>query len=139
MTNEDLIAKNLLQLGAFLFRAGNRMIECYGLNQQQFVILSEIVSRQKVSQKQLVAELLLEKSNVSKIVKKLKQEKLINMKTSQEDKRATLLSPTAKGREVSKGCKSILHDWNMEWLASYQEEKKEEVLVILQGLNSLTK
>lgn len=139
MTNEDLIVKNLLQLGAFLFRAGNRMIECYGLNQQQFIILSEIVSRQKVSQKQLVAELLLEKSNVSKIVKKLKQEKLINMKISQEDKRATLLSPTAKGREVSKGCKSILHDWNMEWLASCQEEKKEEVLVILQGLNSLTK
>ncbi len=139
MTNEDAIVKNILQLGAFMYREGNRMIENYSLNQQQFIILKEIVTRQKVSQKQLVTELLLEKSNVSKIVKKLKSAKLINIKISQEDKRTTFLSPSKKGREVSNGCMGILHDWNMKWLASYPERKKIEVLSVLQSLNSLPK
>jgi DNA-binding MarR family transcriptional regulator len=139
MKKEDRIVKNLLQVGAFLHRTGNRMIEDHGLNQQQFVILNEIVLRRQVSQKQLVADLLLEKSNVSKIVKKLREAKLVNVDLSTEDRRATLLSPTIKGREVCGHCMNILQNWNREWLASFSEKEKIEVLDCLQNLNALIK
>lgn len=139
MKKEDLIVKNLLQIGAFLYRTGNRIIDVHGLNQQQFVILNEIVLRQQVSQKQLILDLLLEKSNVSKIVKKLRGAKLVNVNLSTEDRRTTLLSPTRKGREVCGYCMGLLHDWNKEWLVSLSEKQKEEILNGLKDLNVLIK
>jgi len=139
MKKEDQIVKNLLQVGAFLYRTGNRLIEFYGLNQQQFIILNEIVLRQKVSQKELVADLLLEKSNVSKIVKKLREAKLVRVDLSTEDRRATALSSTSKGKEVCGHCMTILRKWNKEWLASFSEKEKGEILAGLQNLNALIK
>ena len=139
MKKEDRIVKNLLQIGAFLYRTGNRVIDVHGLNQQQFVILNEIVLRQQVSQKQLIVDLLLEKSNVSKIVKKLRGAKLVNVDLSTEDRRTTLLSPTRKGGEVRDYCMGVLRNWNKEWLASLSEKQKEEILNGLKDLNALIK
>ncbi len=137
MNIEDRIVKNLLQLGAFLYRTGNRMTEAYGLNQQQFIILNEIVSRQNVSQKQIVAELLLEKSNVSKIIKKLREAELVTVDASPDDRRTAVLSPTLKGKEVCSDCLNTVCRWNREWLSSCSYKKKQQFLDVLKDAKTL--
>lgn len=137
MKNEDRIVKNLLQLGVFLYKTSNKMTEVYGLNQQQFILLNEIVSRQQVTQKQLVADLLLEKSNVSKIVKKLKKTELIVVDTSIQDRRTTIVRSTGKGKEVWHSCMRTLCDWNRQWLSSISGQEKEKILNALESLKKL--
>jgi len=97
-----VIVKGLLKIGSDLHRLGNSITGKYGLNQQQFVVLSEIVDRGPINQKQLVGGLVIEKSNLSKIVKKLKTVDLINITSSPEDGRTTLLSATKKVKQFGK-------------------------------------
>ena len=94
------IMRNLLKIGSGLHRNGDRIAGEYGLNQQQFVVLTEIIDRGPINQKQLIGGLVIEKSNLSKIVKKLKSLGFIRITPSPEDGRATLLSVTKKGESV---------------------------------------
>ena len=81
------IVKSLLRLGVFLQREGNRIVSDFGLNQQQLVVLKEIQEKGPVSQREICSELLLEKSNVSKIVGKLYSQGYITVSHSERDNR----------------------------------------------------
>lgn len=114
--NKIQIVRTLLQIGAYLQKTGNRITKRFGLTQQQFVVLNEIVKRESINQKQIVGALLLEKSNVSKIVKKLHAAKLINVATSSADARSVVLCPAKKGINVWKACMCNFNEWNVTWL-----------------------
>ncbi len=139
MEKENHIVRELLQLGVFLQKMGNKLLEGAGLNQQQFVILNEIVTQRRVYQKELVGKLLVEKSNLSKIIKKLYQAKLITVKVSAEDRRATLLEPTPMGEKLCMNCLNILNSWNARWLMDLSSKDKELSLDILRKLGKLTR
>ncbi len=139
MEKDNQIVRELLQLGVFLQKRGNRLLEGAGLNQQQFVILNEIVTQGEVCQKELVGRLLVEKSNLSKIIKKLSQANLITVKVSSEDRRATLLEPTPMGENLCLSCLNILNNWNENWLAGLSLEEKGRCLEILRILAALTR
>lgn len=66
------LIKDLLVDGVYLHKEGSRLVNEQNLTQQQFVVLNEIVECSEINQKDFVWNLLFEKSNVSKIVKKLK-------------------------------------------------------------------
>ncbi len=131
------IVRILLQLGAFLQKDGNRITEEFGLNQQQFVLLNEIVEKKSVNQKHLVGELLLEKSNVSKIVKKLHLAELITVSKSPYDRRATILMPTQKGKDVWATCMNKLNKWNRSCLQDLNKDEAENTLAVLKNLKHL--
>ena len=139
MEKENQIVRELLQLGVFLQKMGNKLLEGAGLNQQQFVTLNEIVTQRKVYQKELVGKLLVEKSNLSKIIKKLHEAKLITVNISLEDRRATLLEPTPMGENLCVNCLNILNNWNDKWLKNLSSEDKELSLEILRKLSKLTR
>lgn len=139
MEKENHIVRELLQLGVFLQKMGNKLLEGAGLNQQQFVILNEIVTQRRVYQKELVGKLLVEKSNLSKIIKKLYQAKLITVKVSSEDRRATLLEATPMGEKLCMNCLGILNSWNAKWLMELSPKDKELSLDILRKLGKLTR
>ncbi len=136
-TEKIKIVKNLLRLGAFLQREGNRLLNKFNLNQQQFVVLKEIQERGPLSQRDICSELLFEKSNVSKIVKKLAVNKLVNMTCSSEDNRISLLIITRKGNKVVEQCMMRLDQWNMDWLKPLSEKEIKQAAKMLDRLNNL--
>ncbi len=131
------IVRTLLQLGGVLYKTGNRITEPFGLNQQQFILLNEIVEKESISQKELVAELLLEKSNVSKMVKKLHRKELISISKSPYDMRTTLLESTEKGKHVRSECMNNLNTWNKGCFGELDREDAESALAILENLHRL--
>lgn len=133
----EAIIKNLLRTGAYLQRTDNRILSRYGLKQQQFVVLNEITTRGKINQKQLVGRLLFEKSNISKIIKKLKLLKLIQTRASPEDQRVVLLEVTPHGRDIWQKCMSELNTWSEKWLEPLNREEIKEARYILEKLNKL--
>lgn len=135
--NATKIVIQLLQLGTDLLKTGNRIAAEYMLNQQQFIILNEIVRKGTLNQRQLIGELLYEKSNVSKIVKKLKNLNYINVNISHEDGRITLLSPTKEGESVWRQCMEKLNKWNRNWVKSLSGDEINETLMVLNRLKGL--
>lgn len=95
-----VIIGKLLNIGGMLQSQGNKILQPYGLNQQQFSIFFEIASAGRVKQKDMVYRLLLEKAHVSIVVKKLHGLDLITITASEEDKRSAWLEPTRKGKQV---------------------------------------
>jgi DNA-binding MarR family transcriptional regulator len=141
MTTESakalLIVKSLLGLGSALHRNGDKITGEYGLNQQQFVVLSEIVDRGPINQKQLVGGLLIEKSNLSKIVKKLKTLGLIKISSSPNDGRATLLSVTKKGKTVWERCMEKFNEWQVDWVNPLTKDEMAQTIKVLDRLKGL--
>ncbi len=131
------IIKKLLQTGTYLQKTGTRITMMSGLSQQQFVVLNEIVEKGPVNQKQLVGELLLEKSNVSKIVTKLKSEELISISISSVDGRETILKSTIKGNALWKKIINKLNESSINWLAPLNEEEIDSALTSLEVIKQL--
>lgn len=135
--NDHSIIRRLLLLGGYLQKAGNRITAEFGLSQQQFIVLHEVVRKNGVNQKQLVGELLFEKSNTSKIVKKLHNEELIQITRPEYDKRSTHLAPTEKGKKIHTACLARMNSWNHAFLMDLQEEEKHHVRQVLKRLVKL--
>ena len=91
------ILQGLLKCGHFLQREMNQVCQRFGLKQQQFSVLNEIIWHGPLTQKELGERLLFEKSNVSKIVKILFEKNWIRVEVDTLDRRLTLLSETPEG------------------------------------------
>lgn len=131
------VVKLLLKVGTFLQREGDRIAGLSGLTQQQFVVLKEIEERGPVNHKEICSELLLEKSNVSKIVKKLAKERLVTIHPLPADHRVMMLDISPKGRRVVRLCMGRFNAWNDEWLEALSPEemaRAERALVLINGL-----
>jgi DNA-binding MarR family transcriptional regulator len=100
--NVTQIVQGLLKCGQFLQREMNQVCQRFGLKQQQFNLLNEIVWHGPISQKELGETLLFEKSNVSKIVKILFEKRWIQVAVATHDRRLTLLTETPEGFAVWK-------------------------------------
>jgi hypothetical protein len=85
------IVQGLLKCGHFLQREMNQVCQRFGLKQQQFSVLNEIIWHGPLTQKELGERLLFEKSNVSKIVKILFERKWIGVAVATHDRRKVLL------------------------------------------------
>src|SRR5210317_272865 len=88
---ETRIVQLLLKCGLFLQREMNQVCQRFGLKQQQFSVLNEIVWHGPINQKELGEKLLFEKSNVSKIISILLEKNLIGSAIAPSDRRMTLL------------------------------------------------
>lgn len=145
MTGTNNISKNatgfimhLLRIGAYLHRMGDRIAGEYELTQQQFVVLNEIITKGKISQKQLVGELLYQKSNISKIVKKLKSLDLIEILLSPKDKRVTILDATNRGIIIWQQLMERFNVWNINWLNSLSKSEISQTIQILKRLQDVS-
>ncbi len=121
MDREDKIVASLVSIGAYLQREGNRLVAELGINQQQFVVLRTIAKNEPIKQKDICSRLLLEKSNLSKIVKKLVHLDLISISESGEDSRVTLLLVTDAGKTIIDQGMERFHQWNLNWLKLLSE------------------
>lgn len=123
-----IIIGKLLNIGGILQKKGNQLLLPFSLNQQQFSILFSISEEGRVNQKNMVNKLLLEKSHVSKVVKKLNSMGLIKIENSKEDKRNTWLSITSEGQEIIEQCRELLGNWNSSWSESLSKDQMVKLL-----------
>ncbi len=129
------LVNRLFFVSVFLQRSGNRQIANHGLNQSQFSVLGEIVARGDIVQTDLLGDLLLNKSNLSKIIKKLNQLDLIDIDTADDDRRKTVLNATTKGKKVWTECMEELNKMKSIFTAPLEDGELEG---IVSGLRLLT-
>ncbi len=130
------IVVGLLRIGAFLQREGDRIVKVFYLNQQQYVVLNFIFRNQPLSQNDICSRLLYEKSNVSKILKKLEDLKYVMQKPSNKDKRYIDIICTDKGVEVVKQGNILFDDYNNKLLGLLS---KSDIKVAENFINNLQK
>jgi DNA-binding MarR family transcriptional regulator len=131
---ETLIVQLLLRCGLFLQREMNQVCNRFGLKQQQFSVLNEIVWHGPISQKELGETLLFEKSNVSKIVRILLEKKLIDVVIAPGDRRMTLLYETPEGVAVWKDCMQAFHESSTEMMSQLSEDEAAKAVKFLKKL-----
>ena len=118
---EAEIVQLLLKCGHFLQRRTNTVCQQFGLKQQQFSVLNEVIWQGPISQKELCARLLFEKSNVSKIVKVLLEKELIHLEVAPGDRRLTLLTETKEGSILWKDCMQSFNSLSFELVSLMSE------------------
>ena len=131
---ETLAVQLLLKCGLFLQREMNQVCQRFGLKQQQFSVLNEIVWHGPISQKELGEALLFEKSNVSKIVKILLEKKLIDFAVAPGDRRMTLLFETSEGTAVWKDCMQAFHESSTEIMSLLSQDEATKAVRFLKKL-----
>jgi DNA-binding MarR family transcriptional regulator len=136
---ETLIVQLLLKCGLFLQREMNQVCQRFGLKQQQFSVLNEIVWHGPISQKELGEALLFEKSNVSKIVKILLEKKLIDFAVAPGDRRMTLLFETPEGAAVWKDCMQAFHASSTEIMSLLSQDEATKAIRFLKKLQKAFK
>ncbi len=132
--DSSYLIQNLLRTGTYLQREGNRIAGEYAIKQQQFTVLNEIVRAGPVNQKQLIGGLLFEKSNVSKIVQVLIKKGLIQSEQSQNDRRITILSRTAKGLKVWQQCMDRFNKWSVSFTSTLNQNEIKQLTQLLKKL-----
>jgi len=139
LTDKNKIVVNLLRIGAYLLREGNRIAEKYGINQQQFVVLNFISENELVSQKEICSSLLYEKSNVSKIIKRLEKIGLVDKKSSSGDLRYSHINITPKGQKVINEGIVEFNLFNDNLLQQLPINEIDKILEASQMLNKIIK
>ena len=133
-----VIVGKIMNMGGMLQRQSNKMLQPYKLNHQQFAIFFEITKAGKVKQKEMVNRLLLEKSHVSKVVKKLHKMGLIAISET-EDRRSFWLAPTEQGEEVVAQCSKMFGEWHKEWIGDIEDDDLLTIVSCLTKLQSAFK
>lgn len=134
MKNEIVI--NLLRIGAYLEREGDRISSNYNLNQQQFVVLNHILHNQPICQNKICSSLLYEKSNISKIIKKLKILEYIDVIRSNKDSRASIITCTSKGKFTIQEAMLEFKNFNNQFLNRLTTEEQNTALHITHIINN---
>lgn len=130
------IFTQLLRIGGRLQKIGDRLASEYDLNQPQFVVLHEVANKKKLIQKDIIENLVLNKSHVSKMTQKLNRLGYISIMRTSEDKRRTVLNVTDKGYIVWKNCLNKFKKWNKEWLRTLTNEQLDQ---LHQNINKISK
>ena len=133
------IVQGLLKCGQFLQREMNQVCQRFGLKQQQFNVLNEIIWNGPISQKELGETLLFEKSNVSKIVKILLEKKWIRVAVATHDRRLTLLTETPEGFAVWKESMQAFNQSSLELISILPESEQVNAIRFLNKLEKAFK
>ena len=133
------IVQGLLKCGQFLQREMNQVCQRFGLKQQQFNVLNEIIWNGPISQKELGETLLFEKSNVSKIVKILLEKKWIGVAVATHDRRLTLLTETPEGFAVWKESMQAFNQSSSELISTLSEYDQVNAIKLLKKLEKAFK
>ena len=136
---ETLIVQLLLKCGLFLQREMNQVCQRFGLKQQQFSVLNEIIWHGPLTQKELGERLLFEKSNVSKIVKILFERKWIGVAVATHDRRLTLLSETPEGFATWEKSMQAFKESSSELISILSENEQLNAIRFLNTLQNAFK
>lgn len=114
------IIRRILMYGAYLQREGGRILKPLGVSQQEYAVLSSIArAKEPPHQTRIVADLLVERSNLSKIVKRLKRKGLIELRPTANDRRSHFLHLSRAGRAMFLRAEVLLGRSNKQRLGAF--------------------
>lgn len=102
--------------------------QCYGL--------TAVVEAGSLSVNALAAELLLDKSTVSRLVNQLQEKGLITKAPNPADRRAVLLRPTEAGHQMAGSVRQAMVDENAAILRDFDPEVRDGMLRLAERLLS---
>lgn len=126
---ENQIAVNVLRVSAYLLREGNRIASKYQLNQQQFVVLNYINNNLEVRQNDICSSLVYEKSNVSKIIKKLEKLEYVSLREDGEHTRSLIIESTPLGAKIVKEGLVDFSRFHKDFLEGFSSFEVDNVLL----------
>lgn len=133
-TNQDIF--NTFRTIGVIYRLTqehmNQKLKNINLTFLEAMTLSNI-NNNSLSQKKLAKIIIVDKSQLSKILKKLEEKKYL-VRTTGEDKRIKELSLTNSGKEKVKEYDSMVFDW---YSSMFSDFKKKEVYFFIEKLNEI--
>jgi DNA-binding MarR family transcriptional regulator len=134
-----MIVRNAMRLGAFLEREGDRVLAPEGLTHQQYVVLLRVSDRGPLSHKEICSALLHEKSNISKIIRKLTSQGLVHTYTKPGDGRVQMTRVTGEGKARLRECTRLLSAWVDGWLNLMTDDEASRMLDSFTWMNTLAR
>ena len=110
----------------------NQRLKEYGLTSNEGSVLMFLSRHSKVYQEELIKELQIDKSAVTRILKTLEDKQLIIKETSQEDKRNHILSLTSNGKMLYPQIKNVIKETTEVMLKDIDQNQQlllEELLL----------
>ncbi|RLL84870.1 hypothetical protein Y696_11480 [Mesotoga sp. H07pep.5.4] len=117
-----------------LSRHARLALEPHGITYPQFGALLVLSSRGEMTQKQLSSHLETDTTNTMVICVGLEKKQLITREQSSEDKRANIVSITAKGREIFQKSMAVLRESYGPTANSISEKERDTVNSVLDKL-----
>jgi len=125
---ETALLLQLLKCSHFIERETNNILTHFGLKQQQFAVLDEVIRNGPISQKELCDNLLFEKSNISRIIKLLSKKKLVQVTNLPIDRRLTLLIETPEGFNQWNACLQELNRVSGDYIPTLSKEEMKQTI-----------
>jgi len=97
-------------------------------------ILSEVAKEEQISQQQLAQSLHMKPQSISEHLKKMEARDLIVRKTSEEDRRITLVSITETGREDLVQSSERMHLYSDTFVSALDPSEKELLNQLLEKI-----
>lgn len=118
---------NLFSLLRKLNGLNKQRVESFGLNNLESIILFHIDKISNLTQKDLVEKLQVPKQTINSLILNLKENNLIDMKSSSEDKRIKILVLTDEGKKEVKKVTESLRQSNNKIYDRLGEDKIREI------------
>lgn len=109
----------------------NVKLKPYGITRKEAEVINCLYKNGCISQEQLIKNMLVNKSLVTRILKHMEKKGLIERTVSLKDKRSYDLNLTDKGKELSFVVDEIFEDTSGNMMQGLNDEEKEILLDLL--------
>lgn len=135
MTEENPIFNLYHRVHKELVKRIKRMAEPYEFNRGELPILARLIKKgDGVTQKEIMGDLPVSKSTMSKTINNLVQKGYLSKEEDPRDRRATRIYLTGKGEEVRDTIREIEREVEKRMLKGLDESEREELTGYLEKL-----
>ncbi|KXZ20538.1 hypothetical protein AXI58_00745 [Bacillus nakamurai] len=106
----------------------NHLLNKLNLSNAQFDVISRIAESKKLSQQELAEKLLVTKGNITQLLQKLEQMKLIK---KEKVWKTNYISLTDEGKELYDEITPLLRDFQLNYFSKLTQEEKKQLLYLL--------
>ena len=106
----------------------SRILKEWDLTNAQYDILSRIAEAKTLSQQELADQLLVTKANITQVIKKLEQLRLIK---KEKEWKTNYISLSEKGKTVYKEANQVLEEFQQDFFNKLTIEEKKQLLKLL--------
>lgn len=112
----------------------NNQLENEGINGYQHLYIIKICKNPGISQEQLVREIYVNKSSVTRQLSLLENNGFIRREPCKEDRRQLLVYPTQKAYDIFPKVVKVRDQWNDMLLEDFSEKEKETVFKMMEKI-----
>lgn len=109
----------------------SRILKEWDLTNAQYDILSRIAEAKTLSQQELADQLLVTKANITQVIKKLEQLRLVK---KEKEWKTNYISLSEKGKTVYKEANQVLEEFQQDFFNKLTIEEKKQLLKLLRKI-----